>query len=98
MDDCGDRVLVEEVLGHAEGGVGEHLVDVPARLDHGNTLGEGHDGTTLVGGSGVVRQHTDDQPVTVSAGLPQERDVARVEQVPDHVDVDARGGRGHLRV
>ena len=85
-------MLGKKLIGHPERGIRYHLVDVPARLDHGDTLRKGHDGTTLAGGRGVVGQHTDYQPVTMAARLPEELYVADVEQVSHHVDVHPRCG------
>ena len=95
----GDRVGTQEVRGHREGGVLDHLVDVAARRDDGDPLREGHHRAPLVRRRRRVGQHPDDQPVPVAAGLTEEGDVPGVEQVTDHVDVHPRcTGRRQVRI
>jgi hypothetical protein len=78
----------QERVGQLEGRVLDDLVDVPARLDHRDPLGQAHDGPALVRRRRHIGEHADDQPVAVASSLPQQRHVAGVEQIAHHVHVD----------
>ena len=81
-------MFAEERVGQLVGRVLDDLVDVPAGLDHRDSLRQAHDGPALVRRRRLVGEHADEQPVAVTTSLPQQRHVAGVEQIAHHVHVD----------
>jgi hypothetical protein len=94
VDDERNSVLAEKVRGRSIRSVRDDLVDVAACLDHCHTLREGHDGLPLIGGDRLVGKHTDHQVVAELPGASQQSYMPGMEEVADHVDVDA-GRLGH---
>jgi hypothetical protein len=93
----GNVVRLQEVERDSIWRVRHDLVDVAARLDHGDPLGEGHDRSTLVRLDHLVGQHADDQPIPARPSGPQECHVPGMKEVADHVHVHPHGLAVRLR-
>ncbi|MFT4082070.1 MAG: hypothetical protein QM638_05750 [Nocardioides sp.] len=91
MDHDIDVVLRQEAFIDLERRADDHFVDVSACLDDGHPLGQRHDWPPLVGLRGLVSEDANDEVATEGPGGSEQLDVACVEQVADHVDVDPCG-------
>ena len=89
-------LLPEEVSGQSCGRIRDDLVDETTRFDHCYALVQGHDGPALVGSSGLIGQDSDDEVVTQRPCRPEQGYVPGMEEVTDHVDIDA-GRHRHAR-